>query len=61
MSQLKTKENDESVITFLESIEHPVRRQDGLTLLEIYKEITAYPPKTWGPSIVGFNGYKRSL
>lgn len=58
MSEPKTKLNDESVEVFLNSIEHPVRRQDGLALLEIYKEITACTPKMWGSAIVGFGTYR---
>ncbi|UZD24252.1 DUF1801 domain-containing protein [Algoriphagus halophytocola] len=58
MSELKTKPTNDSVEKFLKSIEHPVRRADGLTLLEIFKEETGEPPTLWGPSIVGFGRYQ---
>lgn len=57
MSELKTQVNDASVITFLRSVDHPVRREDGLTLLNIYQNITHCEPKMWGTSIVGFGTY----
>jgi hypothetical protein len=58
MSELKTQVNDESVSTFLQSVAHPVRRADGLTLLKIYQDITLCEPKMWGTSIVGFGTYQ---
>ncbi|MHA2209901.1 MAG: DUF1801 domain-containing protein [Candidatus Thorarchaeota archaeon] len=57
MSENKTKPTDASVEDFLEAVEHPQRREDGLALLEIMKEITEEEPTMWGPSIVGFGSY----
>ena len=57
MSDLKTKPTGASVIEFLNTVEHPVKRADSLTLLEMMKEITDDEPNMWGPSIVGFGEY----
>ena len=57
MSELKTKVADASVTDFLESVEGEVKKQDGFTLLELYKKITGEPAKMWGPSMVGFGKY----
>ena len=57
MSELKTKQNDESVEKFLESIENDQRRTDAFTLLDIFKDATAMKPKLWGTSIVGYGSY----
>ncbi|SFT38472.1 protein of unknown function (DU1801) [Algoriphagus locisalis] len=54
MSEIKTKATDGSVENFLHTIDHPLRKQDGLKLLEIFKEETGEQPVLWGPSIVGF-------
>ena len=53
----KTKPTGASVNEFLNAVEHPTRKSDGLELLKIMKEITKEKPKMWGPSIVGFGKY----
>lgn len=58
MSDLKTQPTGASVLEFLNSVEHKKRREDGLRLLEIFKEVTGREPIMWGPSIVGFGIYK---
>lgn len=57
MYELKTKENDNSVIEFIESVESPKKREDAYRLLDIFTETTGYPAKMWGPSIIGFGSY----
>jgi len=57
MSDLKTKPTNASVDEFLNSVEHPQRREDGFELLRMMKEITKEEPTMWGPSIVGFGSY----
>ncbi|MGB3626337.1 MAG: DUF1801 domain-containing protein [Henriciella sp.] len=56
-SENKTTQTDVSPEAFINSIEHPVRRQDGLRLLEIFAEETNLAPKMWGPSIIGYGRY----
>jgi hypothetical protein len=57
MSDLKTKPTNASVDEFLNSVEHPQRREDGFELLRMMKEITKEEPTMWGPSMVGFGSY----
>ncbi|WP_057935732.1 DUF1801 domain-containing protein [Algoriphagus resistens] len=54
MSELKTKATDLSVEDYLQSVENPQRKADGLKLLQLFKEETGEEPVLWGPSIVGF-------
>jgi hypothetical protein len=54
MVKLKTRPTDASVKEFLEAVEHPTRKADGLELLEIMKEVTHEEPVMWGASIIGF-------
>ena len=56
-SENKTKLTNGSVDDFLTSVEHPVRRADGLQLREIFDHITGFEPKMWGPTIVGYGRY----
>lgn len=57
MYELKTKENDNSVIEFIENVESPKKREDAYRLLDIFTETTGYKAKMWGPSIIGFGSY----
>jgi hypothetical protein len=54
MYELKTKENDRSVLEFIESVDHPGKREDAYRLLDIFTETSGYPAKMWGTSIIGF-------
>nr|WP_285848132.1 MULTISPECIES: DUF1801 domain-containing protein [unclassified Mesobacillus] len=54
---MKTKENDHSVISFIESVESPKKRDDAYKLLDIFTDTTGYQAKMWGPSIIGFGSY----
>ena len=57
MYELKTKETDNSVIEFIETVENPKKREDAYRLLDIFTETTGYKAKMWGPSIIGFGSY----
>ncbi|MCR3920983.1 MAG: DUF1801 domain-containing protein [Firmicutes bacterium] len=57
MYQQKTRENDDSVLAFIEQVEKPTKRADAYKLLEIFAETTGYQAKMWGKSIVGFGAY----
>ena len=53
----KTQPTAVSPETFLSGIEHQVRREDGLVLLELFSRVTKLKPKMWGASIIGFGRY----
>lgn len=57
MYEVKTKENDNSVIEFIEKVESPKKREDAYKLLDIFTETAGYQAKMWGPSIIGFGSY----
>jgi hypothetical protein len=55
---MKTVKNKKSVTAFLNNVEHQKRREDGLKVLDLMKEVTGEEPAMWGDSIVGFGNYK---
>lgn len=57
MYELKTKENDNSVIAFIEDVENVNKREDAYKLLDVFTETTGYKAKMWGTSIIGFGAY----
>ncbi|MGE7666578.1 DUF1801 domain-containing protein [Ureibacillus composti] len=53
----KTKQTDNSVIEFIESVDSPKKREEAYKLLQIFEETSGYDAKMWGPSIIGFGSY----
>jgi len=57
MAENKTRQNEGSVESFLDSVENQQRRSDGYAVLELMKRITQLEPKMWGDAIIGFGTY----
>jgi hypothetical protein len=57
MAEIKTKPTDVSVDSFLDGVQHPVRRADAKALRAMMARITGQPAVMWGPSIIGFGSY----
>ncbi len=55
--EAKTTKTDASVAAFLDAVEHPVRKSDALALDQLFRDITGWAPKMWGPTIVGYGAY----
>jgi hypothetical protein len=55
--ELKTKENDTNVISFLSAQPDEQKRNDSIALLKMMKAVTRKEPMMWGGSIVGFGKY----
>ncbi len=53
----KTIATEADVTAFLESVEHPVRRADALTLDTLFRKVTGWTPRMWGPAMVGYGSY----
>ena len=57
MAKLKTTETDKSISEFLNHPDRAKRQEGSLQLIKIYESLTGFPPKMWGPSIIGFGQY----
>ena len=57
MSEIKTRPTDASVEAFIDAVDHPRRREDARTLLDLMQRVTGEQPVMWGPSIVGYGSY----
>ena len=57
MAENKTVKTGASVEEFMAAVENRRRREDGLALLEMMKDVTGLEPEMWGPSIIGFGSY----
>lgn len=58
MSSPKTAPTDADVGAFLQAATPARRRDDGLRLAEILREVTGAEPVMWGPSIVGYGSFR---
>ena len=53
----KTLPTGRDVSDFLNAVEHETRRNDGLALDALFRRITGWTPRMWGPSLVGYGQY----
>lgn len=53
----KTKATNVSPESFIETVEHDVRRADAKVLLDLFADVTQLMPRMWGPSIIGYGRY----
>lgn len=56
-TKAKTIENSNNVIEFIKSVPDNSKQKDSLCLLEVFKQVTGFEPKMWGPGIIGFGNY----
>ncbi len=57
MSENKTKPTDVKIADFIANIEHPTRRADAQTLDDMFRRLTGWQPRMWGPTIIGYGQY----
>lgn len=42
---------------FIASVEHPTRRADAEALDQLFRRVTGFQPRMWGPTIIGYGQY----
>ncbi|MEP6950812.1 MAG: hypothetical protein ABI863_16120 [Ginsengibacter sp.] len=57
MAELKTKQTNESVVKFLNTIADAAKRKDCFEITEMMKQESKCEPKMWGSGIIGFGSY----
>jgi Domain of unknown function (DU1801) len=58
MSEPKTQPTDADVNAFLEAAATSRRREEGLRIAEIFREVTGTDPVMWGPTMVGYGSFR---
>ena len=56
-AELKTKATEVGVADYIAALPEPARRADAAKLDELYRRVTGFEPKMWGPSIIGYGSY----
>ena len=46
-----------AVLDYVAAVEHPTRKADGETLDALYRTVTGWSPRMWGPTIIGYGSY----
>ena len=54
LAEIKTKQTDSSVESFIESIPDEQKRKDSQVILKMMEKATQEKPKMWGSSMIGF-------
>ncbi len=57
MADNKTQATEISPVAFIAGIDHPTRRADAETLDALFRDITGWQPRMWGPTIIGYGAY----
>lgn len=58
MAKNKTRETAADVTDFINSfVDNEQKRSDSFRLVALMSEWSGFPPKMWGPSIIGFGSY----
>jgi len=58
MAELKTKQTAADVLDFINAFaDSEQKRNDSFELIKFMQEVTGFPPKMWGTSIIGFGSY----
>jgi hypothetical protein len=42
---------------FITAVDHPTRRADALVLDGLFRRVTGFQPRMWGPTIIGYGQY----
>lgn len=42
---------------FIAAVDHPTRRADALVLDGLFRRVTGFQPRMWGPTIIGYGRY----
>lgn len=57
-SDNKTIQTEVPVLDFINAtVDKEQKREDSFRLLELMEEWSGFPPKMWGPTIIGFGSY----
>ena len=57
MAEAKTRPTQVDVDGFLNAVEPERRRTEALELDALFRRVTGWQPRLWGPSIVGYGRY----
>ena len=57
MAETKTKPTEITAESFIDTVDHPGKREDAKVLDALFRKVTGEAPRMWGPTIVGYGQY----
>jgi len=54
----KTQITATDPVDFIAAVEHPTRRADAEALDRLFRKVTGFRPRMWGPTIIGYGQYR---
>ena len=57
MAETKTKPTGITAESFIDTVDHPGKREDAKVLDALFRKVTGEAPRMWGPTIVGYGQY----
>jgi len=57
MAENKTQPTGADVSAHLAAVDHPVRRADAHALDAMFRRVTGWRPRMWGPALIGYGSY----
>ncbi|MBL4812365.1 MAG: DUF1801 domain-containing protein [Rhodobacteraceae bacterium] len=57
MAENKTQPTAVPVLDYLHHVMPEGRRRDGLWLDQVFRRVTGWQPKMWGPTMIGYGAY----
>ena len=57
MAETKTKPTEITAESFIDTVDHPRKREDAKVLDALFRKVTGEAPRMWGPTIVGYGQY----
>ena len=57
MAETKTKPTEITAESFIDTVDHPRKREDAKVLDALFRKVTGEEPRMWGPTIVGYGQY----
>ena len=58
MAEIRTRPTEADVAGLIAGIRHPTRLSDAATLDAMFRRVTGWEPRMWGPMIVGYGAYR---
>lgn len=57
MAENKTQATAQNVSDFIAAVDHPTRQADARVLDQMFRDVTGWQPRMWGPTIIGYGQY----
>jgi hypothetical protein len=57
MAENKTQTTAGDPMDFIAAVENPTRKADAIVLDTLFRQITGWQPRMWGPTIIGYGEY----